>query len=438
MDEGPFDELDLALAHPPASLLPSSQKVLQWTEQFVQAHGDAGLFPYGEHAGLAEARIVLAQWLSDLYQQRWEPSGLEMVFCAGVSGGLDVVGRRLDQWLDGSKMGKTVLIEEATYEAVPPILEAAGLNVVRIKSDKNGIDLDDLEVKVRERRTSESERRKDQQHDSSVSIEKSLKEEQKEDLSVRFVYVIPTHHNPTGTTISLENRKRLIELSRDLHFYIVSDEVYTLLEFPDQDLDFVPPNKDKKQETIPPQKASSPPPNPSVSFTPFSALSETAMSIFSVSKFLSPGFRVGWIHSTCGDLRTHLAESPVAFSGGSPVPALVSAAVAGAALTGDLTHHVVLMRQHLAERASVLYVALTQLLEGKNAKVWPCTGGYFLWVELPSVDETEGVVQRLERRKPPVYVGTLPGVNGLRLCFAALDKIQLQHAATAIAAEIKD
>ncbi len=44
-------------------------------------------------------------------------------------------------------------------------------------------------------------------------------------------YTIPTFHNPTGTTLSLERRLRLLELAKKYNFLIVADEVYQLLHY---------------------------------------------------------------------------------------------------------------------------------------------------------------------------------------------------------------
>lgn len=48
------------------------------------------------------------------------------------------------------------------------------------------------------------------------------------------VYVIPTFSNPTGVTLSMERRHRLLDLSRRTEAKIVADEVYQFLAFDDQ------------------------------------------------------------------------------------------------------------------------------------------------------------------------------------------------------------
>jgi DNA-binding transcriptional MocR family regulator len=49
-----------------------------------------------------------------------------------------------------------------------------------------------------------------------------------------LVYVIPTFSNPTGVTLSMERRHRLLDLSRRTEAKVVADEVYQFLAFDDQ------------------------------------------------------------------------------------------------------------------------------------------------------------------------------------------------------------
>jgi 2-aminoadipate transaminase len=49
----------------------------------------------------------------------------------------------------------------------------------------------------------------------------------------RLVYTIPSFHNPTGTNLSPARRRRLVELSVEYDFHVVSDEPYVFLNFSD-------------------------------------------------------------------------------------------------------------------------------------------------------------------------------------------------------------
>ena len=47
----------------------------------------------------------------------------------------------------------------------------------------------------------------------------------------KFIYTIPTHHNPTGSILSLERRNRLLELAGEFDTLVVEDHCYADLVF---------------------------------------------------------------------------------------------------------------------------------------------------------------------------------------------------------------
>ena len=81
------------------------------------------------------------------------------------------------------------------------LLKSHKLNVMGVNCNENGLDLDDLEHKL------------------------------KSGLKPKFLYTIPTFHNPTGTTMPSQNRERLVSLANKYNFYIVADEVYQFIYF---------------------------------------------------------------------------------------------------------------------------------------------------------------------------------------------------------------
>ena len=82
----------------------------------------------------------------------------------------------------------------------------------------------------------------------------------------KFCYVIPDFQNPSGETMSLEERKALIELSRKYGFLIIEDSPYRELRY-----------SGKEQPTI------------------YSLAPERTLHLGSFSKVFAPGFRLGWI-----------------------------------------------------------------------------------------------------------------------------------------------
>ena len=83
---------------------------------------------------------------------------------------------------------------------------------------------------------------------------------------VKFCYVIPDFQNPSGETMTLEERKQLVALAREHDFLIVEDSPYRELRY--------------SGEPVP---------------TIYSLAPERTLYLGSFSKVFAPGFRLGWI-----------------------------------------------------------------------------------------------------------------------------------------------
>ncbi len=134
-----------------------------------------------------------------------------------------------------------VFVETPSYLAALNILRARNPSFHGIPLTENGPDLD--------------------------SLENQLKELALEGKKVKLAYIIPTAQNPGGTTLSLEGRKRLLELASKYDFMIVEDDAYGFLVF----------------------DGASP--------APIKALDKEGRVIYTgtFSKILAPGLRLGWI-----------------------------------------------------------------------------------------------------------------------------------------------
>ena len=97
-------------------------------------------------------------------------------------------------------------------------------------------------------------------------IIKDFSEEGVKKYHPKLVYLIPDFANPTGLSISLSERKKIISLAKKYGFWIVEDQTYRQLFFDEQKL------------------------LPSIA-----SLYEKTIVIGTVSKFIVPGLRVGWM-----------------------------------------------------------------------------------------------------------------------------------------------
>ena len=83
---------------------------------------------------------------------------------------------------------------------------------------------------------------------------------------IKFIYVIPDFNNPSGETMTLEERKRIVALARELDVVIVEDSPYRELRYSGGDVPSI-------RELAP----------------------ERTLHLGSFSKIFAPGFRLGWI-----------------------------------------------------------------------------------------------------------------------------------------------
>lgn len=84
--------------------------------------------------------------------------------------------------------------------------------------------------------------------------------------AAKFCYVIPDFQNPSGETMTIEERKQLVELARKHDFIIVEDSPYRELRYSGEEV-----------------------------ATIYSLAPERTLHLGSFSKIFAPGFRLGWI-----------------------------------------------------------------------------------------------------------------------------------------------
>jgi 2-aminoadipate transaminase len=91
----------------------------------------------------------------------------------------------------------------------------------------------------------------------------------------KAIYAIPTFQNPSGATMSLPRRRRLLELARSWGSVVIDDDPYGMLRFAGDDLP---------------------------SLRELGGGDPLVFSVRTFSKILAPGLRVGWVDA---DPRLH-------------------------------------------------------------------------------------------------------------------------------------
>jgi 2-aminoadipate transaminase len=311
------DVIDLGVGDPDFNLLP-----LELLHRSAEAYFTAGDFrplEYGSEQGNGYFRGALADFLEEAYHKSVDPDLLFIT--AGASSALDLICTLY------TRPGDTIFIEEPTYFLALHIFADHGLRTVPIPMDDGGLRLEALEEKLAEHYP-------------------------------KFVYTIPTFHNPGGCTLSQARRDKLVELAQRYKFLVVADEVYHFLSY-----------------------TQAPPPP----FAVFADDVEQIISVNSFSKILAPGLRLGWIQTHRAVIR-RLAGSGLLDSGGGMNP-LMSALGLDLIKSGGLEQNIRRLRIEYASRLNALDAALNQLLP--ESKYTVPQGGFFFWVRIPGIDAAD-------------------------------------------------
>lgn len=175
--------INLASGSPDPSLIPLNELRMVF-EELIEELGPL-LFAYPGAGGIPQLLDALRSYCGTL----GVPAN-ELVVTSGAQHGIKLISQLL------VRGGDVVITEEPTfYETVDP-MRFQGARLVGIPVDEEGMRVDLLEGELRR------------------------------GLRPRLIYVIPTCHNPTGVTLSLERRRYLLELASEYDLLIIEDDPY--------------------------------------------------------------------------------------------------------------------------------------------------------------------------------------------------------------------
>jgi 2-aminoadipate transaminase len=260
--------------------------------------------------------------------------------------------------------GDTVLVERPTYTTALQALRHAGARVVTVRTDADGMVVDELE---------------------SVLGRPGIK----------AIYTLPTFGNPTGATMSLARRKRLLELAVRHQLLIIEDDAYGDLRFDGEEV-------------------------PALAALARDAGAEDRLVyLATLSKIVAPGLRTGWMVAPPEIVqRCVIAKQTIDLST-SP---WIQGAAAHYLKSGLLERHLPRIRAAYREQAHAMVGALRERLAGNLAFSAP-QGGMFVWGFLPTgVDAGALVRTAIEERVMYVpgapFYADAPDARSLRLCFS--------------------
>ncbi len=288
--------------------------------------GEHGLLAgYGHPMGDPTLRVALAEECAARGVPA-EPN--EIIVTAGVTQGLALATRVL------ADPGDAVLVEQPTYLGCLHVIAALGLRPIGIPLDDEGPDIAAIEAAIREHRP-------------------------------RFLYTVPTFHNPTGITMSPSRREAIADLAARHDLWIIEDDVYGRLSY-----DGPPPPAiaafDRAQRTI---------------------------YLSSVSKTLAPDMRIGWVVAPKAIRERMLA---LRYATDLCLPTILQRALATLLNDGALDRHLAHCLPIYRRRRDALMMALRHHMPEGVTWTQP-RGGLCAWLTLPQ-DERLRDVHRLALR----------------------------------------
>jgi 2-aminoadipate transaminase len=344
--------------------------------QRVAAERLAASLQYGPTEGLDDVKACIAEVMAA------EHMHVDADDVLVTTGGQQVIDLMCKTLVDP---GDVVIAEAPTYPGAVPTLCSYQADVVQIEMDGDGMRIDVLEA--------------------------TLAELDREGRRPKFIYTVPTFQNPGGVTMSLERRRRLVQIARERELLILEDNPYGLLRF--------------EGDPLPTLRSLDG--------------GEYVVYLGTFSKILSAGLRLGWAAAP----RPVLAKMNL----GKQASDLCSSSltqhfVAGFFRHGDWRRYledlVVLYRR----RRDVMLEALEEHLPPEATFTRP-QGGLFIWATLPDYLDTTDLLARALRDNVAFVPGRgafLDGRGGssMRLNYSGVDEAAIREGVRRIGKVVRE
>lgn len=327
-----------------------------------------GALQYGATEGYEPLRTQLSAFMKTKGVDV-APNGL--IVTTGSQQALDLLGKTM------ISPGDKVIVEGPTFLATIQCFRLYGAELISAPVDANGVKTDELEKLIAEHKP-------------------------------KFVYLIPTFGNPSGAMLSLERRKKVLEMAVKYQTLIVEDDPYGDLYFGDAP----PPSILSLSQDVPGSR-------------------ELIAHCGSLSKVLSPGLRIGWMIAPA----ELLAKATMCKQFSDAHTSTFAQATAAQYLkSGRMPATLANVRKVYGERAKAMGAALKREL-GDAIEFTQPNGGLFFWARLTGANGKIADANVLAKKAIEQLVAFVPGapffasnpdVSTLRLSFATanVEKIE--------------
>ena len=367
--------ISLAGGLPDTSTFPPETFAAQMTK--IAQESSAEALQYGPTEGFEGTKAAIGRVMA---AEGMSPNPDDIIVTTGGQQALDLIAKTLVD------PGDVVICEAPTYPGAVPVFCSYEAETHQIPMDDDGMRVDELEA-LMDRLDSQGRKPK-------------------------FIYSVPSFQNPAGVTLSLERRRRLVELARRREVLVVEDNPYGLLRFEGD-------------------------PQP-----PLYQLDggDYVVYVGTLSKILSPGIRLGWA----------VAPPPV-------MEKIVLGKQATDLCTSTLTQYFAL--EYFAEDRWRAYVdslcdiyrarrdAMLEALERHFPPQATWTrpgGGLFVWATLPDYIDTSDLLAKALRDNvafvpgAAAYVDGDRGTSSMRLNFSGSSTDEIREGIRRIGAVVAE
>jgi DNA-binding transcriptional MocR family regulator len=278
------------------------------------------ILSYGDSEGYEPLREAIA---ARLRARGVAADARNTIVLTGSTQGIMIVAQSL------AEPGDEIVVEQPSYPGALQIFQICGLRAISVPVDDDGMRVDHVEAILRTRRP-------------------------------RFIYTMPSLHNPTNATMNADRRERLVTIARRAGVPIIEDDPYGPL--------------------MPAQK-------------PLAALAaDHVVYLSTFSKTIAPSLRVGWLTAP----RTILERLLLRKQAHDMATSLYAQGAICDYLERAYDRHVTQLREELLVRR--------RLADEAIAKCWPSTvrvskpaGGFYLWATTPRELRARALLDASER-----------------------------------------
>jgi 2-aminoadipate transaminase len=331
---------------------------------------------YGPTEGEIALREEIAKWMA---REKATVKPENVLVTSGSQQGLDIIAKI---FLDPKDI---IIVELPSYMGGLQAFSAYRARMVGVPQDNDGMRMD--------------------------LLEKALAKLTTKGRKPKFIYVVPDFQNPSGVTMTLERRKRLLELARKYEVPIIEDSPYRDLRFVGDSVPMIF-SLDKENYVI-------------------------ALGTF--SKLLCPGLRLAWITAPVEWIEP-MAVAKQSMDLSSPV--FTQLMVAEYLKRGLLPKQVERVCRLYAGKREVMINALRRYMP-KGVEWTEPEGGLFLWVRLPKKMDADALFPKAIENKVAYVIGSAfhcngKGQNTMRLNFSYPSEEQIEEGIKRLAKMIRE